>query len=423
MTEEQPKFTKVDETIQQLEEKLRVEESRLRYLTQYFGTLVEAMVAAVVIADEELFVTNCNAAAASLFGRERDEIEGLPLSEVFPEDFKLLRDGLSLSDCEKFQQELFISSATPGRTTPVLVSASPIVFTTGEIEGVVCVAQDLTERRQLEEQLVHARKLESVGQLAAGVAHEINTPVQYIRDNMVFLKDEFPHIANFLQQTFALLEASQNSQWSNLKDLRKASDLDYLVSEIPSAVSQTLEGANSVAKIVNSMKEFSHPGSESKTAMNIHAALESTLTVSRNEWKYLAEIELEFHSADPELVCFGSDLNQAFLNIIVNSAHAIGERVTRGDYQRGAIRIETRDDDDALVVTVKDNGIGMSEEIVDRIFDPFFTTKEVGKGTGQGLTLVHQCIRERHQGSIHVKSVLGEGTVIELSLPRHESGK
>ncbi|MCB0320733.1 MAG: hypothetical protein KDD60_07375, partial [Bdellovibrionales bacterium] len=187
--------------------------------------------------------------------------------------------------------------------------------------------------------------------------------------------------------------------------------------EIPLAVDQSLEGAETVAKIVKSMKQFSHPGSENMSAMELNAALDSTLTISRNEWKYVADVETDFVSPDPVLMCYGSELNQAFLNIIVNAAHAIRERVERGDFEKGKISLKTEIRGSEVIILISDNGTGIPEEILSKIYDPFFTTKDVGKGTGQGLTMVHQCITERHHGKILVHSTVDVGSTFEIHLP------
>jgi len=194
-------------------------------------------------------------------------------------------------------------------------------------------------------------------------------------------------------------------------------DLAYLREEVPRAVDQSLEGLGRVAAIVRSMKEFSHPGRETKRPVDLNRAIESTITVARNEWKYVADVETEFDPALPPVPCLAGEMNQVMLNIVVNAAQAIAEVIDEGSGNKGRIRVTTRRVGDKAEIQISDTGAGMSPEIKDRIFDPFFTTKEPGKGTGQGLAIAYRVIRDTHGGSITCDSAPGRGTTFTIRLP------
>lgn len=292
------------------------------------------------------------------------------------------------------------------------------------------LANDITERKkaerdrdEMEVQLRHAQKLESIGQLAAGIAHEINTPTQYIGDNVRFLRDAFEDLKKLLSQYERLAAATKGG--ATLSDDVKSgfeaidgAETAYLLEEIPKAIRQTLEGVDRVATLVSAMKEFSHPGGKEKTIVDLNKAIQSTITVARNEWKYVAELETDFDPDLPHIACLPGEVNQVILNLIVNAAHAIADVVGKNSGVKGKIRITTSSCPDFVEVRVHDTGSGIPEKVQGRIFDPFFTTKEVGKGTGQGLAIARSVIVDKHQGSIHFETAEGEGTTFTIRFPR-----
>jgi len=285
---------------------------------------------------------------------------------------------------------------------------------------------DVTARKKLEAELQQAQKLESVGRLAAGIAHEINTPIQFVSDNCNFLRDAARDIVGLLADYREVRTALASGAMSapdaaaHLAASETRADVDYLMENIPLALDQSLEGLDRVATIVRSMKQFAHPDQKEWTSTNVNDCLTSTLTIARNEYKYVADVETAL--ADVPLVpAYPGDLNQAFLNIIVNAAHAIGD-VVKGTDARGEISVRTWHEADEVCIAIADTGGGIPEEIRDRIFEPFFTTKEVGKGTGQGLALVRSVVVEKHGGRITVASELGRGSTFTIRLPVTRTG-
>ena len=306
------------------------------------------------------------------------------------------------------------------------VVSSPIHDSEGRVVAAIEMVEDVTEKLTLEKELRQAQKLESIGQLAAGIAHEINTPTQYVGDNTRFLQDAFQDLIDILKLYEQLLEGSKKDCYSDalIRDIQTRideADLEYLEEEIPLSIKQTLEGVGSISKIVRSMKEFSHPGSDEKMLVDINRALESTITVAKNEWKYVAEMKTDFDPLLPPVPCFPGELNQVFLNIIINAAHAIGDVVGDGSREKGAITIGTKSDGDSVEIRFGDTGCGIPQNIQHRIFDPFFTTKGVGKGTGQGLSIAHMVITEKHKGSLKFETKEGEGATFIIRLPLHEA--
>jgi PAS domain S-box-containing protein len=289
-------------------------------------------------------------------------------------------------------------------------------------EGMI---EDVTERKLLRDQLFQAQKLESVGQLAAGIAHEINTPTQYIGDNVRFLKDSFEDLTTLLAAYGDLLQlatahtltpAAIAAAVSAAVSAAGRTDLPYLLREVPKALDQTLEGIARVANIVGAMKEFSHPGTKEKIPLDLNHAIQSTLTVARSEWKYVAEMDTLFDPSLPRISCQPGEFNQVILNLVVNAAHAIAD-VVQSTGSLGKISVTTRDCKSWIEIRVGDTGGGIPTHLRTRIFDPFFTTKAIGKGTGQGLAIARSVIVDRHGGSIDFETAEGKGTTFVLRLP------
>jgi signal transduction histidine kinase len=281
----------------------------------------------------------------------------------------------------------------------------------------------MAEREQMELELRLAQKLEAVGQLAAGMAHEINTPIQFVGDTVGFLDDAFTDVQALVDEYRAALAAavdghSPEELARKIAEAEEIADLEYLQERIPQAFKRASEGLARVSTIVRAMREFAHPPTTEMAPADLNAAIENTLVVSANEYRYLAELETDLAELPP-VDCNIGDISQVLLNLIVNASHAIADAtgVTGGPDARGTIRVSTRVDGDDVIVTVADTGCGIPDDVGARIFDPFFTTKEVGRGTGQGLAISRTIVNDKHGGSLTFQTAPGEGTTFELRLP------
>ncbi|MDD9941862.1 MAG: PAS domain S-box protein, partial [Myxococcales bacterium] len=286
-------------------------------------------------------------------------------------------------------------------------------------EGLVfAIGRDVTSQKTMETELAHVRKLEAVGQLAAGIAHEINTPAQFVGDNVRFVQVAVGRLLTLIQHyqgALAQLKAQDNQLSRELARAERKAKLDYISEEVPASLLACSDGLTRIASIVGAMKEFAHPGQVEQLPADINEALATTLTIARNEYKYVAEVETELGELPP-VVCNISDLNQAFLNLVVNAAHAISDVVgDSGD--KGTIRIRTQHAGPDVWIEVEDTGPGMSKTVQERIFDPFFTTKEVGKGSGQGLPITRAVVVEKHGGHLTYSTEEGRGTTFTIRIP------
>jgi two-component system NtrC family sensor kinase len=293
------------------------------------------------------------------------------------------------------------------------------------VGGVLIVSRDVTERVALERERERleldrrvSQRLEAVGQLAAGIAHEINTPLQFVGDSVTFLKEACDELLDLTAIYRATLHADTPIPLADrrraMRDAEQQADVEYLCERIPAAFDRTTDGIARVRSIVQAMKRFSHATSTEPAPADLNEAIETTLAVCRNEYKYVADITLDLGELPP-VTCQVSELNQVFLNLVLNAAQAIEEQVVDSG-GRGNITITTRSSDSHAVIEVSDDGPGIPSELQDRIYEPFFTTKLVGKGTGQGLALARATI-ERHAGTLECSSSSGHGTRFTIRLP------
>jgi signal transduction histidine kinase len=279
---------------------------------------------------------------------------------------------------------------------------------------------DVTDQRRLENELAQAQKLESVGRLAAGVAHEINTPVQFVSDSVSFVREAMDDLSDIVDKYRNLRDATKNGEGvaaaaKDAEDAEESADLDYILENAPVALDRARDGLGRVAAIVRSMKEFAHPDRKEMAQADLNKAISSTLVIASNEYKYVAEVETELGDL-PLVNCYAGEINQVVLNLIVNAAHAIGD-VVKGTDKKGKITVSTRVDGDLIEIAIADSGKGIPVEVRGRIFDPFFTTKEVGKGTGQGLAIARTVVVDKHGGTLHFDTELGKGTTFFIRLP------
>ncbi|MBP7776697.1 MAG: PAS domain S-box protein [Acidobacteria bacterium] len=338
----------------------------------------------------------------------------------FPEDRREAAGAALRAVLDGGTSQLFeVPLATGAKTVWLQNHVAPIRRGT-EVVGAVVMALDVSEKRQIEGDLAVAQRLAAVGSLAAGVAHEINTPIQFVGDSIHFLKDAAADVFGLLEHLREVRRGVQEGAASiaaaaAAADLEETVDLEYLQEHMPKAFDRCLDGISRVATIVRAMKEFAHPSQPDMAPVDLNRAVQSTLIVAANEYKYVAELVTDFQELPP-ITCHVNDVNQVILNLVVNAAHAI-EDMVKGSDEKGMIRVSTRLDGDAVVIAVGDTGGGIPPAVRDRIFEPFFTTKEVGRGTGQGLAIAWTIVKDKHRGDIRCESVAGAGTTFHVRLP------
>jgi PAS domain S-box-containing protein len=395
----------------------KASEKALRSALESTERLIDAAPIGLVVVGKDQTIRRVNEVAGKILGAKPRDLVG--------QGWRQFITG-ALDSTRRMSAEENVLVDIKGKSIPVLMSVIPVKLKGDEVVYIMAFL-DLTERKSLESQLRHAQKMEAVGRLAAGVAHEINTPIQYVGDNTHFLQNAFGELLALVTEYGKMLAARQPGEmtpevikeWQEVAD---QADLGYLTAEIPKAIDQSLEGVERVAKIVQAMKDFSHPGTGEKKAVDVNKAIESTVMVARNEWKYVAELVTDLDPGLPLVPCLQDEFNQVLLNLIINAAHAIGDTLGRGEGTKGTITISTRKQGDWVEIKLKDTGAGIPEEIRTKIFDPFFTTKEVGKGTGQGLAISHAVIVDKHGGTINYETEMGKGTTFIIRLPWRSSG-
>ncbi len=366
------------------------------------------------------------------FNRHTLEFTGRTLEEeriadwagdLHPDDVgpRIADIGAALAEQRAYQIE-YRRRRHDGKYRWLLDVAVPRFTSAGEFCGYVGTCRDMTEMKEAELALRQSQKLEAIGSLAAGVAHEINTPVQYVSDNLRFLQSALGDLLDMAGKTEALRLAAEAAgvavaETEAVRLAAKKADLSYLSEEIPLASDQALDGLRRIADIIRAVKQFSHPGSDRPTPTDLNMEITTTAAVSRNEWRYVADLTTRLDPDLPPVPCLASEIRQVLLNLIVNAAQAIEDASDGEAGGRGRIEVTSRLDGAWAEITVSDSGTGIPEGIRSRIFDPFFTTKEVGRGTGQGLAIAHTIIVEKHKGLIRFDTVLGQGTSFVVRLP------
>ena len=325
-----------------------------------------------------------NAEAEDVLGTGAEAVVGLHISQCGIDwDWDKILDGIIHSRYHSIPTRVDdIGFLRPdGEKRYLGLTVNPLNCDENNILGLTIIGADITDRKKMESQLQQSHKMEAIGQLAAGIAHEINTPVQFVGDNTRFFQDSFADLIQIIkQQQEALAAARSNSLTDELAEktdqLIEENDLEYLEEEIPLAIEQSLKGVERIAKIVQAMKIFAHPGMIAKEPVDINQEIEKTITITRNEWKYVADLKTDFDESLPMVPCFRAEFNQVILNMIVNAAHAIAEKNQDNQSEKGSIQVRTIHEGDQAKISISDTGAGIPEDIRHKIFDLFFTTKE-----------------------------------------------
>lgn len=383
--------------------------------TVRLNTVLDSATSAIITINNLGTIISFNLAAEQIFGYSAREMIGQNIKSLMPESVAAVHDDYLQSYRETQESSIIgqrreIDARRKNRDIfPAMLRVNPMIIN-GEtfFSGFI---DDITETKMLAAQLMQAQKLEAIGQLASGIAHEINTPIQYIGDNLSALQDNFSEILACQTKLYEMADINLKTE---LDKLIEQHDLEFILEDSPKAIKQAKEGVDRVAEIVRAMKSFSHiDSSQGKQNADLHECLKNALTISRNSYKNIAEISTEFADDISHIECFPSELNQVFLNLIINAAHAIEEKQNG----IGLIKVKTRKLDNIVEISIQDNGAGIDPAIQQKVFNIFFTTKEVGKGTGQGLSLSHNIVVERHHGKLFFESTKDIGTTFFIQLP------
>ena len=366
-----------------------------------------------------------NSQAESVFGKSHADVIGLPLRQSGIDwDWEKIADGIaeSRNASQPIRVDDIRFQRSEGDERYLGMTISHLENENDCILGSTIVGTDITDRKKLENQLHQSQKMEAIGQLAAGIAHEINTPTQFVGDNTRFFQEGFEDVIRIIREYEKLIEKAKSNALTGklIAETEKRieeMDLPYLEEEIPVALQHTLKGVERITKIVQAMKIFSHPGLAVKQPTDVNKEIEKTITITRNEWKYIARMETDFDTDMPLVPCFRAELNQVILNMIVNAAHAIAEANGNDGAARGTICIRTYHQDDWAKICISDTGAGIPQDIRHKIFDLFFTTKGPGEGSGQGLAISHSVVVEKHKGTLDMESQEGKGTTFIIGLP------
>ena len=400
-------------------------ETELKNAQLFLRKVIDNVPNGIFVKDAQGRFTLANKTVANVFGTTIEEIIGKTDADFLQDIERINKVREDDRQVIENREEKFIfeekMTDTDGNIHWIQTVKRPLVFGDDNSIHVLGIATDLTDRKILENHLRHAQKMESIGQIAAGISHEINTPTQYVSDNTHFIRDGFADVGEFVRDCRTLFQKVTSGEVTaaevkKLEEKFDAQDIDYLLEEVPKAIKQSLEGVSRISKIVQTMRTFSHPGTDEMKPANLNKAIESTIAVAHNEWKYVADLETAFDENLPLVPCLLDEFNQVILNMIINAAHAVGE-VSALRYKGKITITTTKVGDNWAEIRIADTGAGIPYEFQSRIFDPFFTTKEVGKGTGQGLAISHNVIVKNHNGQLTFETEKNKGTTFIIRLP------
>lgn len=363
----------------------------------------------------------CNSEFERLYGASESEVLGKTDHDFVPRELADLfrqKDMEAINEGRITLHEEEVDYAADGRYLIMETRRVPVQDAGGGLLGVLGIGRDITKLKFLQSQLFQSQKLESIGRLAAGIAHEINNPAQYVINTISFIQD---CVEGFLKLTEIAAQVTQQCENEKagvaLREVFEEYDFDFFIEELPKALSISLEGIGRIAKIVQSVKQFAHPGKNDREYFNLNEVVTSTVVMSCNEWKSVTDLETDLDETLPHIPGFRAELSQVLLNLIINSVHSIQEKLGEDPTEKGKISISTDRLNGMARIRVSDTGMGIPEDDRSKVFDPFFTTKEVGKGTGQGLAISFGIIHEKHGGTISFETEEGKGTMFTITLP------
>jgi len=413
-------LSQVHEGFQSTEAAQQESAAAARQLDAIFNSVADGL----ITVNGEGEIESLNKSVYSIFGYDRQSIRDKKIGDFFPVDaaIKYMR---ALNDfASNGSSDVVDSGPKEGRGMKLGGIEIPIELSVTSIQQdsghpiFVNVIRDITYRKDLERQLLQAQKMEALGSLAGGIAHEINTPSQYVRDNLKFLQEAFDAYNGFYKIVIGVHGSLPDAAKEEITASEKKQDLAFFSSEAPAALTQSLEGVGTISEIVGAIRGFSYPATDDISYVDLNTALKNTITVARNQWKPFTQVRTEFDENLPPVPCIPGKLTQVVLNLIVNATHAIEEKC-KGveDPANNCITVSTAIVKKRAVIKVSDSGTGIPKENIQKIFNPFFTTKEVGKGTGQGLSISYDIVVKKHGGTLNVESEVGKGTTFIIELP------
>lgn len=378
--------------------------------------IVDSLTDGLIIVDSQARVLSMNPVGLALFDYQTQDLTDLSVSELLPSvDFQTMLDveHAGLNDLSHIRARAIRKDGT----------LFPCDFTLSRMSGLyqghalyTLLVRDISEILMLEQEVRQSNRMESIGQLASGIAHEINTPAQYLTNNLTFLRDAYGRLMGMCRQLKPAEEDSHIYQ-ARANALFADPELEFIRDEIPMAIEQSLEGIQQISHIIKAMKSFTHNSEDKLQYIDLNEAIQATVTIATNQWSKIAQIEGQYDGRLSAIPCYRDLFNQVILSILVNAVQAIEERKRQQQEPAGKIVITTSAEYEHAVVRIADNGVGIDATIIERIFDPFFTTKEVGKGTGQGLSQAYAIIVDMHHGELLVESTVGAGATFILKIP------
>ncbi len=407
------------------ERELQRIESRSKQNEERMRRIIDAAYDALVVFDTRGKITTFSSRAVELFGTPVEQAIGKSIRSFLEYDRIINdlsagrpKDSSNVASCGVVES---IAKHSDGTSIPVEVSLSMSRFDNRpEFHAFI---HDMRTRKAIQARMMHLEKMESIGKLSAGLAHEINTPLQFIGDNVSFLRDAIHDLVPIVLEArrFVALEDKSDFQTDRIAELLEKADLDFLLEQMEPAIQSTIDGLSTVSSITSAMKEYANPNSGSHTNVDLAKILSNCITISRNTWEKVADLEADLGDTEISVDGIASELGQSLMGMIMNAADTIREKIEKGTYERGTIHIRLKEVDSEARIEIEDNGMGIPEAIRSKIFDPFFTTRDVGQGTGQGLTVLHAVIVEKHKGRVQFQSKEGAGTCFSISLPMSAS--
>jgi len=400
---------------------------RLRASEARFRAILRSVADPLLVLDAHGQIVEASRSAEQIFGKRANSLFGCTLDELATEDWRLAHPGRLVSTLaltqEKPQANLEMVCSR-GDSKPFSCGLSVVRSQAEASDELIYVVNlhDLTERRELQRQSLHTQKMQAVAQLSSGVAHELNTPIQFIGDNLRFLGEGIEVLSELVTGYRGVLTldaggSRHDGEVEKLDALADQKDLEFLVGELPQALEQSLAGIERLAEVVRAMREFSRGGTLERRELDVNHLVRATTVVTESRWKRVADLELHLDPSIPTITGVSDELSQALLNLVLNACEAIADRISAQSFTRGHIEIESFSQGEWVVIKIADDGIGIAESISSRVFEPFFTTRKVGQGTGQGLSTVYDIVVDRHRGQIDFESSPGVRTIFTVRLP------